>query len=145
MRAAYQANWRLSNLGQVQSGGVIFLLRREPLYHKLQYSKVPKFDAAAAAFGVIVGAFVVYMGLSSLGSASADLTDLTVLCWYAFIWFTALRVFVSTVRVTGLTVCQIPSVTWFAPFVGFTVEVAIAVLACCGSAGTRWGGRDTPR
>lgn len=58
----------------------MFFLRREPLYHKLQYSKVPKFDAAAAAFGVIVGAFVVFLSLSSLGSAGADLTDLTVLC-----------------------------------------------------------------
>ena len=60
----------------------VFILRREPLYHKLQYSKVPKFDAAAAVFGVAVGAFAVYLGLSSLGSAGADLTDLTTLCWY---------------------------------------------------------------
>ena len=57
-----------------------FLLRREPLTHKLQYSKVPKFDAAAAALGVIIGALVVYLGLSSLGSGGADLTDLTVCC-----------------------------------------------------------------
>ncbi len=63
--------------------GVVYGLRREPLYHKLQYSKVPKFDAAAAALGVIVGAFTVYLGLSSLGSAGADLTDLTTVCWYA--------------------------------------------------------------
>jgi hypothetical protein len=59
---------------------LVFMLRREPLYHKLQYSKVPKFDAAAAAFGVVIGAFVAYLGLSSLGSAGADLTDLTTLC-----------------------------------------------------------------
>jgi hypothetical protein len=58
----------------------VFFLRREPLYHKLQYSKVPKFDAAAAVFGVAVGAFAVYLGLSSVGSAGADLTDLTTLC-----------------------------------------------------------------
>jgi hypothetical protein len=64
---------------------VTYTLRREPLYHKLQYSKVPKFDAAAAALGVIVGAFAVYLGLSSLGSAGADLGDLTALCWYVAI------------------------------------------------------------
>ena len=68
-----------ASLGQV-SYATAFILRREPLYHKLQYSKVPKFDAAAAVFGVAVGAFAVYLGLSSLGSAGADLTDLTTLC-----------------------------------------------------------------
>jgi hypothetical protein len=65
---------------------VTFLLRREPLYHKLQYSKVPKFDVAAAILGVVIGAFVVYMSLCSLGSSSADLSDLTCLCWYLVIW-----------------------------------------------------------
>jgi hypothetical protein len=64
----------------------VFLLKREPLYHKLQYSKTPKFDASAAAFGVILGAFVVYFGLSCVGSMSIDLTDLTVFCWYLVIW-----------------------------------------------------------
>jgi len=64
---------------------VFFMLRREPLYHKLQYSKVPKFDVAAAVLGVIVGAFVVYMALCSVGSAGADLSDLTVLVWYTII------------------------------------------------------------
>lgn len=83
---------------QVQGGSVVpapapvFMLRREPLYHKLQYSKVPKFDAAAAALGVIIGAFVVYLGLSSVGSAGADLGDLTALCWYVGIWGTTIRV-----------------------------------------------------
>lgn len=73
------------------TSGVVYTLRREPLYHKLQYSKVPKFDAAAAALGVIIGAFAVYLGLSSLGSAGADLSDLTALCWYVAIWLSALR------------------------------------------------------
>jgi hypothetical protein len=56
---------------------VWFLVRREPLYHKLQYAKTPKFDPAAAILGVVVGAFVGYMTLSSVGSVSVDLTDLT--------------------------------------------------------------------
>lgn len=59
--------------------GVFYVLRREPLYHKLQYSKVPKFDVAAAILGVIVGAFIVYLSLCTVGSAGADLSDLTVL------------------------------------------------------------------
>jgi len=75
-----------------------FLLRREPLYHKIQYSKVPKFDAAAAILGVVIGAILVYLGLSSLGSAGADLTDLTVVCWYVTVWCCSGRVFFSTYR-----------------------------------------------
>jgi hypothetical protein len=55
---------------------VWYLLRREPYYHKLQYSKTPKFDVAAAVLGVVISAFFGYMTLSSLGSGGADLTDL---------------------------------------------------------------------
>lgn len=57
-----------------------FVLRREPYYHKVQYSKVPKSDVAAAVFGAVVGAFVAYMTLSSVGSGSTDLTDLMAVC-----------------------------------------------------------------
>ena len=57
---------------------VWFFLRREPYYHKLQYSKTPKFDVAAAVLGAIVSAFVGYLTLSSLGSAGADLTDMAI-------------------------------------------------------------------
>jgi len=81
-----------------QQPGLVFALRREPLYHKLQYSKVPKFDAAAAAFGVIVGAFAGYLGLSSLGSAGADLTDLTTFCWYVAVWLANVRLAASLRR-----------------------------------------------
>lgn len=86
----------------------VFSLRREPLYHKLQYSKVPKFDAAAAALGVIVGAFTVYLGLSSLGSAGADLTDLTTVCWYAGVWLGALRGLLSLCRDAGISPIAAP-------------------------------------
>lgn len=78
-----------------------FLLRREPYYHKIQYSKVPKSDVAAALLGAIVGAFVAYLTLSSVGSGGTDLTDLAVILWYAGllygVWHTA--VFLSK---TGL-------------------------------------------
>jgi hypothetical protein len=56
-----------------------FALRREPLYHKLQYSKAPKFDPSAAVLGVALGAFSVYLSLNTVGSMGVDLTDLTVL------------------------------------------------------------------
>lgn len=68
-----------SSVSGVLGNTTHYVLRREPLYHKLQYSKVPKFDVAAAVLGVIVGAFVVYLSLCTLGSAGADLSDLTVL------------------------------------------------------------------
>ena len=57
----------------------IFFLKREPYYHKIQYSKVPKYDIAAAVFGIVIGAFVVYMSLSTFGSGSPDLSDLSIL------------------------------------------------------------------
>ena len=65
---------------------LFFMLRREPLYHKLQYSKVPKFDVAAAVLGVIVGAFVVYLALCSVGSAGADLSKKVKLHLIAVVW-----------------------------------------------------------
>lgn len=76
-----------SRLSKISEKRTIFVLRREPLYHKLQYSKSPKFDAAAAAFGVTIGAFGVYLALSSLGSMGADLSDLSTFCWYVGLWF----------------------------------------------------------
>jgi len=69
---------KFTNVVGGTSGITFYVLRREPLYHKLQYSKVPKFDVAAAILGVGVGAFVVYLSLCTLGSAGADLSDLTV-------------------------------------------------------------------
>ena len=123
MRSVHNGATKLPRVQQPQQrfeSTLVFTLRREPLYHKLQYSKVPKFDAAAAALGVITGAFVVYLGLSSLGSAGADLTDLTTLCWYVGLWLTNLR-------------CC--SLLWRAPKVGargcrggaFWYEVGVAV------------------
>ena len=64
---------------QPRGGETGFVLRREPLYHKLQYAKTPRFDVAAAVLGVGVGAVGAYLGLSSVGSMGVDLGDLTVL------------------------------------------------------------------
>ena len=77
-----QSTPRLAKVPKQALDRVFYVLRREPLYHKLQYSKVPKFDVAAALLGVGVGAFVVYLSLCTVGSAGADLSDLTVLVWY---------------------------------------------------------------
>jgi len=56
-----------------------FILKREPHYHKLQYSRVTKFDSAAALLGAIFSAFVGYLSLCTLGSAGADMSDLLTL------------------------------------------------------------------
>lgn len=53
------------------------MLRREPFYHKLQYSKVPKYDSTAAILGTVIGAFSGYLALATVGSGGIDLTDLT--------------------------------------------------------------------
>jgi hypothetical protein len=108
MRVLYQPNRRLPISRGTTACAAVYVLRREPLYHKLQYSKVPKFDAAAAAFGVIVGAFAVYLCLSSLGSAGADLTDLTCVCWYVLLWLVATRALISSLREGGVSFFGLP-------------------------------------
>jgi hypothetical protein len=62
-----------------------FILRREPFYHKLQYSKVPKYDSSAAILGAALGAFGGYLALATVGSGGTDLTDLTTLVAWALI------------------------------------------------------------
>lgn len=90
-----------------------FILRREPLYHKLQYAKVPKYDAAAAILGVVVGAFVVYLALSSVASGSADLTDLTVLVWYMGLWAANLILVGSLQRTAAWVTCRYSLRLWY--------------------------------
>jgi hypothetical protein len=79
-----------------------FLIRREPLYHKLQYSKVPKYDPAAAVLGAAIGAFVGYLALGSVGSGGGDLSDLTTLVWYAGLWYAIAKQFLAQQRDRGL-------------------------------------------
>lgn len=62
-----------------------FIIKREVYYHKIQYSKVFKHDIAAAVLGITIGAFVAYLSLSSVGSGSPDLSDLSLLFWYIFL------------------------------------------------------------
>lgn len=62
-----------------------FFLKKELYFHKIQYSKVLKYDVAAAIFGVVIGAFVVYLSLNTLGSGSPDLSDLSIFVWYFFL------------------------------------------------------------
>jgi hypothetical protein len=74
---------------------VWFIVRREPFYHKLQYSKTPKADPMAAFLGAAVGAFVVYLGLASFGTNGADLSDLTIVVWYSFLFGVFLKSFLQ--------------------------------------------------
>lgn len=68
-----------------------FFLKREIYYHKIQYSKVFKHDIVAALFGVVIGAFVAYLSLNTLGSGSPDLSDMTILFWYIYLVFLILK------------------------------------------------------
>jgi hypothetical protein len=69
----------MPRIGSITKFDALFFIKYEQYYHKLQYSKVPKFDIAAALFGVIISAFFGYLTLSTLGSAGADLSDMLIL------------------------------------------------------------------
>lgn len=75
-----------------------FLIRREPYYHKIQYSKTLKFDVSAAVFGVILSAFAGYMGLSTFGSMGADMTDMLTLIWYLLLCYKIYHYFFFLVK-----------------------------------------------
>jgi hypothetical protein len=78
---------------------ILFALRREPLTHKLRYSKTIKGDFAAAFLGAVIGLFAGYLTLSSLGGSAIDLADLTTLAAYLIvalcIWYNANAVLIS--------------------------------------------------
>ena len=82
-----------SNVGKPALGGgyIWFTSRREPYYHKLQYSKTPKYDPMAALLGAGVGAFAVYLSLGTFGTSGADLSDLTISVWYGLLFVVTLR------------------------------------------------------
>jgi len=71
-----------------------YALRREPYYHKLQYSKTPKYDPMAAFLGAAFGALVSYLALGSFGTGGSDLSDLTVVVWYSILWLYTLKLLV---------------------------------------------------
>lgn len=82
----------------------IFFLKKENIYHKIQYSKVMKFDVSAALFGVIAGALVVYFSISSLGSGSADISELSILFWYIYLIYKIISLFFNTQSETSFIV-----------------------------------------
>jgi hypothetical protein len=49
----------------------------------------------AAFLGAAVGAFVVYLGLASFGTNGSDLSDLTIVVWYSFLFGAFLRGFLQ--------------------------------------------------
>lgn len=50
----------------------------------------------AAFLGAALGAFVVYMGLSTFGTSGADLSDLTIFVWYSLLFIVFTRGFLLT-------------------------------------------------
>jgi len=86
---------------------IYFFLKREIYYHKIQYSKVFKHDIAAAIFGVVIGAFVVYLSLNTLGSGSPDLSDLSILLWYILLLYLLLLNFVVTFKYSFFYICKV--------------------------------------
>ena len=96
------------------------------MLHKLLYSKTAKYDAAAAALGVIFSAAFSYLTLSSLGSGGVDLSDLTCLAWYLFIWFTVLKLYLSTTGCENLV-----SVNLMGLLLSLTVELSFHLWIVC--------------
>ena len=96
------------------SPSVWFILRREPLYHKLQYSKVPKYDSSAAILGTVLGAFAGYLALATVGSGGTDLTDLTALVAWALIALAAVALSLEPRNHHAFAVLP-PLALWLAP------------------------------
>ena len=93
-----------------------FILRREPMYHKLQYSKVPKYDSSAAILGTVIGAFGGYLALATVGSGGTDLTDLTTLAAWTTIFGGGL-VLSMELRNSHTFVIFAPAAVWVRPLV----------------------------
>lgn len=89
-------------------------MRREPLYHKLQYSKVPKYDSSAAILGTVLGAFAGYLALATVGSGGTDLTDLTTLVAWLLIAVSAVSLSLEP-RNHHTFVVLPPLALWLAP------------------------------
>ena len=86
------------------------------MYHKLQYSKVPKYDSSAAILGTIIGAFGGYLALATVGSGGTDLTDLTTLVAWIIICGSAL-VLNMELRNAHTFVIFAPASVWVRPLV----------------------------
>ncbi len=104
-----------------------FILRREPLYHKLQYSKVPKYDSSAAILGTVIGAFGGYLALATVGSGGTDLTDLTTLAAWSLV---ALGTLVCSMelRNTYTFVIFAPISVWVRPISAFLLSAASPIF-----------------
>lgn len=127
----------MSSMKLKQNYQTIFILRREPLYHKLQYSKTPKFDAAAATLGAGFGALSVYLGLAGFGSMGADLTDLTILGWYLLVWLCAIILQLSLFRLDS------PLQTNSPVFFTFVLELVYSIVKEISSIKRRGKARQT--
>lgn len=115
-----------------------FAVRVEPFYHKAAYSKTPKADVAAALLGVTVGAIGAYAALGAFGSGAIDLTDLTVLVYYASaIAYLASRAVVVLSRRSGDTPWPLAGVFVLVARVSGAVSLELLALVWSRSA-VRW-------
>lgn len=80
------------------SAVVVKLLRREVGLHKLRYSKTLRADWAGAFFGAVVGLFIGYLALASVGAVAVDLADLSCLVVFCCIVTTSVLVFSGRAR-----------------------------------------------
>lgn len=99
-----------------------FILRREPMYHKLQYSKVPKYDSSAAILGTVIGAFGGYLALATVGSGGTDLTDLTTLVAWTLVSLAA-AVWSTDLRNTYAFIVFTPLAVWLRPLSALSAGV----------------------
>jgi len=74
---------------------IFFILKKDKLLHKIQYSKTIKADPSGALLGLIVGLFCGYLTLASIGASSIDLTELTCILYYAFIFFLIIKIYTN--------------------------------------------------
>ena len=62
---------------------LIFILKIEIVKHKLKYSKTVKADFFGAFLGLGISLIAAYLTLSSVGAASVDMYDLTIVLYYS--------------------------------------------------------------
>lgn len=79
----------------------IFFVRREFFFHKIQYSKVFKFDIAAAVIGIAISTVISMLVLSSIGTCSVDLSDLFIIFYYVILIYILLKNFFFLLEVVN--------------------------------------------
>jgi hypothetical protein len=69
----------------MQKNAKLHFIKREVFYHKIQYSKVFKFDVAAAVLGIAISTVFSVLAVASIGTCSVDLSDVCLVFYYVFV------------------------------------------------------------